>query len=65
MCADVAKALGRISSGLYVVTASQQDARSAMVASWVSQAGHVHGVAGRSHAQSCFGVFWVAGEAIN
>lgn len=38
MTADVAKALGRISSGLYVVTAAHNNARSAMVASWVSQA---------------------------
>jgi flavin reductase (DIM6/NTAB) family NADH-FMN oxidoreductase RutF len=45
---DVAKALGRLASGLYVVTAEQQQtgagssslpgARGAMVASWVSQA---------------------------
>ena len=39
---DLDKALGRISGGLYVVTASQGEAdslrRSAMVASWVSQA---------------------------
>jgi flavorubredoxin/flavin reductase (DIM6/NTAB) family NADH-FMN oxidoreductase RutF len=39
---DLDKALGRLSGGLYVVTASQGDAeslrRSAMVASWVSQA---------------------------
>ncbi len=39
---DLDKALGRISGGLYVVTASQGDGesqrRSAMVASWVSQA---------------------------
>jgi len=34
----VAKALARISSGLYVVTAAHNNARSAMVASWVSQA---------------------------
>lgn len=38
MCADVAKALARISSGLYVVTAAHNNARSAMIASWVSQA---------------------------
>ncbi|KXZ42718.1 hypothetical protein GPECTOR_122g459 [Gonium pectorale] len=35
---DVAKALARLSSGLYVVTAQHNNARSAMVASWVSQA---------------------------
>ena len=39
---DLDKALGRISGGLYVVTASQGEGesqrRSAMVASWVSQA---------------------------
>jgi len=35
---DLSKALGRISGGLYVVTAQQGDARSAMIASWVSQA---------------------------
>jgi len=38
MCPDVAKALARISSGLYVVTAAHNNARSAMIASWVSQA---------------------------
>lgn len=38
MTSDVAKALGRISTGLYVVAASHNNARSAMVASWVSQA---------------------------
>eukprot|EP00775_Hariotina_reticulata_P004852 gene4852-5099_t len=38
MCADVAKALGRISTGLYIVSAQQDNASSAMVASWVSQA---------------------------
>ncbi|GAX73438.1 hypothetical protein CEUSTIGMA_g890.t1 [Chlamydomonas eustigma] len=38
MPADVAKALARLSSGLYVVTAAHNNARSAMVASWVSQA---------------------------
>ncbi|KAG1672365.1 hypothetical protein FOA52_010983 [Chlamydomonas sp. UWO 241] len=35
---DIAKAIARISSGLYVVTAAHNNARSAMVASWVSQA---------------------------
>ena len=34
---DVAKSLARISSGLYVVTAAHDGARSAMIASWVSQ----------------------------
>lgn len=38
MSSDVAKALGRVSGGLYVVTASQGTARSAMIASWVAQA---------------------------
>ncbi|CAG9467029.1 unnamed protein product [Pedinophyceae sp. YPF-701] len=38
MSADVAKALARVSGGLYVVTASNGSARSAMIASWVSQA---------------------------
>ncbi|GBF98453.1 hypothetical protein Rsub_11098 [Raphidocelis subcapitata] len=38
MPADIAKAVGRISSGLYIVTAAHNNARSAMVASWVSQA---------------------------
>ena len=38
MPVDVAKSLARIGTGLYVVTASNQDFRSAMVASWVSQA---------------------------
>ncbi|ASC72116.1 Diflavin flavoprotein A 1 [Halomicronema hongdechloris C2206] len=35
---DLQKALGRISSGLYIITAKQGDISSAMVASWVSQA---------------------------
>jgi flavin reductase (DIM6/NTAB) family NADH-FMN oxidoreductase RutF len=35
---DLDRALGRLSGGLYVVTASQQDRSGAMVASWVSQA---------------------------
>ena len=35
---SVAKALGKLSSGLYVVTAAHSDVRSAMVASWVAQA---------------------------
>ena len=38
MSNDVAKALARVSGGLYVVTAAQGGAKSAMVASWVSQA---------------------------
>lgn len=41
MSGDVAKALARVSSGLYVVTAQHNNARSAMVASWVSQVGRV------------------------
>jgi flavorubredoxin/flavin reductase (DIM6/NTAB) family NADH-FMN oxidoreductase RutF len=35
---DLDKALGRLSGGLYVVTARQEQRASAMVASWVSQA---------------------------
>lgn len=40
MSNDVAKALARLSSGLYIVTAAHQSggARGAMVASWVAQA---------------------------
>ena len=38
MSNDVAKALGRVSGGLYVITAAQGTATSAMVASWVAQA---------------------------
>lgn len=38
MCPDVAKALARVSGGLYIVTAANATARSAMVASWVAQA---------------------------
>ncbi|KAI7837261.1 hypothetical protein COHA_008875 [Chlorella ohadii] len=41
MCPDVAKALARVSGGLYIVTAAHAGsnaAKSAMVASWVSQA---------------------------
>jgi flavin reductase (DIM6/NTAB) family NADH-FMN oxidoreductase RutF len=38
MSPEVAKALGRVSGGLYVVTAAQGTARSAMIASWVAQA---------------------------
>mmetsp|Transcript_29244 Transcript_29244/g.82532 ORF Transcript_29244/g.82532 Transcript_29244/m.82532 type:complete len:646 (-) Transcript_29244:189-2126(-) len=38
MDSELAKALGRISGGLYVVTAAQGSSRSAMIASWVSQA---------------------------
>ncbi|MBW4625831.1 MAG: flavin reductase [Brasilonema octagenarum HA4186-MV1] len=36
--ADVDKALGRISGGLYIITAKKGDVSSAMLASWVSQA---------------------------
>ena len=36
--AELEKALGRISSGLYVITAGRQEVKGAMVASWVSQA---------------------------
>ncbi|PSC76929.1 diflavin flavo A [Micractinium conductrix] len=35
---DVAKALARVSGGLYIVTAAHNNAKSAMVASWVAQA---------------------------
>ena len=38
MAPDVAKALARLSGGLYIVTAANATARSAMVASWVAQA---------------------------
>jgi len=38
MPADLARAMGRLSSGLYIVSAAHNTARSAMVASWVSQA---------------------------
>lgn len=36
--ADLEKALGRISSGLYIITAKKGDIASAMLASWVTQA---------------------------
>lgn len=36
--ADLEKALGRISGGLYIITAKKGDLTSAMLASWVSQA---------------------------
>jgi flavorubredoxin/flavin reductase (DIM6/NTAB) family NADH-FMN oxidoreductase RutF len=35
---ELDKALGRISGGLYIITAQKGDAKGAMVASWVSQA---------------------------
>lgn len=35
---QLAKALGRVSGGLYVVTAARGSAKSAMIASWVAQA---------------------------
>jgi flavorubredoxin/flavin reductase (DIM6/NTAB) family NADH-FMN oxidoreductase RutF len=35
---DLDKALGRISGGLYIITAKKGDVKSAMLASWVSQA---------------------------
>ena len=38
MPVQLAKALGRISGGLYLLTAVRGDARSAMIASWVAQA---------------------------
>jgi flavorubredoxin/flavin reductase (DIM6/NTAB) family NADH-FMN oxidoreductase RutF len=36
--ADLFKALGRISGGLYIITAKKGEVKSAMLASWVSQA---------------------------
>ncbi|MBE9028449.1 diflavin flavoprotein [filamentous cyanobacterium LEGE 11480] len=36
--ADLDKALGRLSGGLYIITAKKGDIQSAMLASWVSQA---------------------------
>ena len=36
--ADLQKALGRISSGLYIITATKGNVRSAMLASWITQA---------------------------
>ncbi|NEP16059.1 MAG: MBL fold metallo-hydrolase [Leptolyngbya sp. SIO4C1] len=36
--ADLQKALGRISSGLYIITAQKGELSSAMLASWISQA---------------------------
>lgn len=36
--ADLDKALGRISGGLYIITAKKGDVKSAMLASWVTQA---------------------------
>ena len=36
--ADLQKALGRISSGLYIITAQKGEVTSAMLASWISQA---------------------------
>jgi flavin reductase (DIM6/NTAB) family NADH-FMN oxidoreductase RutF len=36
--ADLDKALGRLSGGLYIITAKKNDVQSAMLASWVSQA---------------------------
>lgn len=36
--ADLDKALGRISGGLYIITAQRDDLKSAMLASWVTQA---------------------------
>ncbi|MBW4513142.1 MAG: diflavin flavoprotein [Scytonematopsis contorta HA4267-MV1] len=38
LSADLDKALGRISGGLYIITAKKGDVQSAMLASWVSQA---------------------------
>ncbi|MEM9152227.1 MAG: diflavin flavoprotein [Cyanobacteria bacterium P01_F01_bin.3] len=36
--ADLQKAMGRISSGLYIITATKGDLQSAMLASWITQA---------------------------
>ncbi|WP_414620908.1 diflavin flavoprotein [Calothrix sp. CCY 0018] len=36
--ADLDKAMGRLSGGLYIITAQQGDVKSAMLASWVNQA---------------------------
>jgi flavorubredoxin/flavin reductase (DIM6/NTAB) family NADH-FMN oxidoreductase RutF len=38
LAADLDKALGRISGGLYIITAKKGDVASAMLASWVTQA---------------------------
>ena len=38
MAPALSKALGRVSGGLYLVTAARGDAKSAMIASWVAQA---------------------------
>ncbi|MEM9005673.1 MAG: diflavin flavoprotein [Cyanobacteria bacterium P01_F01_bin.86] len=38
LSAEMEKALGRISSGLYIITAKKSEVTSAMLASWVSQA---------------------------
>jgi flavorubredoxin/flavin reductase (DIM6/NTAB) family NADH-FMN oxidoreductase RutF len=38
LSADLDKALGRITGGLYIITAKRNDVQSAMLASWVSQA---------------------------
>ncbi len=38
LSADLDKALGRLSGGLYIITAKKGDVSSAMLASWVSQA---------------------------
>ncbi|NEU73318.1 MBL fold metallo-hydrolase [Hassallia byssoidea VB512170] len=38
LAADLDKALGRITGGLYIITAKKGDVKSAMLASWVSQA---------------------------
>ncbi|MBD2197246.1 MULTISPECIES: diflavin flavoprotein [Calothrix] len=38
LSADLDKALGRLSGGLYIITAKKGDVKSAMLASWVAQA---------------------------
>lgn len=45
MPVSVAKALARVSGGLYVVTATRGESNGAMVASWVSQVGGMGGMA--------------------
>lgn len=46
MSIDIAKAIGRISGGLYVVTAKKGSSKGAMIASWVSQVRRLKGEAG-------------------
>ena len=53
MSGDVAKSLARLSTGLYVVTAQHNNARSAMVASWVSQVGAARRLEPQGRLQCC------------